>query len=510
MGSFNVACSVSKLSISCGTDVAFIPLKATENYNHMGHNAPIPNTAMFVGNESLYEPAMLPLFGKYNDYGSVDNIIEDNNTIALEKKYGLSASQIIELITDGRSALESFSSVFPIFNIKKFNYTDFITEEILLENGFVKVENDMLHHIDSDIYLTISDNKDRKEYKDLLISSETIEKNYSRIDGMDELQIIIFKDFNYILSLSKEDQKYIEVIKYFKGLSGMFVHRDIYNSFVSRTIDGLNKIPDRNNLSSTPSPFLFLKIGFNAFKSEDPYDFDPQFEKDGIIFKIDQFKKSVTSDDNSFSTMKKVFDYLKKNGISTDKDLIKGFNVSKENLIYDISYIDSLVYNGDEKERNVVLKMVRRDHIRALSDKISMNRYWKPFIKTYLTSIEEGDVSFVEDLIDFKSFCYTLYSSNSLFMPPCNGEQFGNDAVSRLLFRKSLLLLDNPAKKDYGNIIEFYLENNDIDKTTEFLKELIQDYIPESISSTTGLSGFEIETFKKNNSSLEEILSFYI
>ena len=68
--------------------------------------------------------------------------------------------------------------------------------------------------------------------------------------------------------------------------------------------------------------------------------------------------------------------------------------------------------------------------------------------------MSQSDTSFVTEMIEFKIFCRTIYSSNQLFMPACNGEQFGNTAVLKLIHRKSLMILTMPDKTEYTNIIK--------------------------------------------------------
>lgn len=79
MGSFNVACSVSKISISCGTDVVYFPLEVSKYPYKIGDGN---NTLIYPW--CFYSPATLPIFGKYDDYGGVEDIIRDKNVEYIE------------------------------------------------------------------------------------------------------------------------------------------------------------------------------------------------------------------------------------------------------------------------------------------------------------------------------------------------------------------------------------------------------------------------------------------
>lgn len=109
MGSCNVAGSMSHLSIGGGTKVAFFFLAP------MAHGRPrigfdreadrivvLEPMSMIVSNEgtcAFYAPRFLPIFGQYNDYGSLENIERDMNVEYIEQYFGLSIEQIMEQVT---------------------------------------------------------------------------------------------------------------------------------------------------------------------------------------------------------------------------------------------------------------------------------------------------------------------------------------------------------------------------------------------------------------------------
>ena len=82
MGSFNVACSVSRITICPGTPVAYVPL---ELYKYAYDPALANNTLIYPW--CYYVPASLPIFGEYFDYGYIDEIKKDAGTKAVEKHF---------------------------------------------------------------------------------------------------------------------------------------------------------------------------------------------------------------------------------------------------------------------------------------------------------------------------------------------------------------------------------------------------------------------------------------
>lgn len=82
MGSFNVACSVSRITICPGMPVAYFPLKL---YKYCYDPAAENNLLIYPW--CYYEPVSLPIFGEYFDYGFIDSIEKNASTKALEKHY---------------------------------------------------------------------------------------------------------------------------------------------------------------------------------------------------------------------------------------------------------------------------------------------------------------------------------------------------------------------------------------------------------------------------------------
>jgi len=101
MGCFNVAGTLSRLSIGCGDEAIFIPL-ANYNYWEKKRNIEIEPASMIVSNEgscAYYTPRFLPIVGKYNDYGSLENIKRDANIEYIENYFGITIEQFMEQVT---------------------------------------------------------------------------------------------------------------------------------------------------------------------------------------------------------------------------------------------------------------------------------------------------------------------------------------------------------------------------------------------------------------------------
>lgn len=84
MGSFNVVCTASNLSINCGDEVVCFVLEKSPQY--------ISN---FQCN-GYFTPTTLPIEGEYNDYGVIENIKRDWNVELIEKTHGKRIENYLE------------------------------------------------------------------------------------------------------------------------------------------------------------------------------------------------------------------------------------------------------------------------------------------------------------------------------------------------------------------------------------------------------------------------------
>ena len=83
MGSWSVSCGISNIAITSGKECCIIPLK--ESIDEYGG----------------YVPTTLPIFGKYDDYGGMEDIVQDENTKLIEKYFGIPISEFIQFLVDG-------------------------------------------------------------------------------------------------------------------------------------------------------------------------------------------------------------------------------------------------------------------------------------------------------------------------------------------------------------------------------------------------------------------------
>lgn len=83
MGSWSVYCGISNITITSGDSCVLIPLKKSKGEYY-----------------SPYLPETLPIFGKYDDYGGIEDIEKNAGTNLLEEFYGCSIEEYCAKLVD--------------------------------------------------------------------------------------------------------------------------------------------------------------------------------------------------------------------------------------------------------------------------------------------------------------------------------------------------------------------------------------------------------------------------
>ena len=91
MGSFSVACSVSRITICPGDPTVYMPLEIYKYpYKIEAHNN------MLIYPWCYYVPLTLPIFGEYADYGYINCIEKNENIRVIEKYFKCSVDDIVD------------------------------------------------------------------------------------------------------------------------------------------------------------------------------------------------------------------------------------------------------------------------------------------------------------------------------------------------------------------------------------------------------------------------------
>jgi len=112
MGSWSVYCGISRISITHLNDCVILPL---------------------TGKYKFY-PATLPIFGEYDDYGGMVNIVHDDNTKLIEEYFGITIGEFVKFILNGKHTFDRDMS------------------KIMIQNHFDELENMNFMWIDRQVY----------------------------------------------------------------------------------------------------------------------------------------------------------------------------------------------------------------------------------------------------------------------------------------------------------------------------------------------------------------------
>ena len=95
MGCFNVACTVSGISMYCD-EALLIPLVQLTDFKYLVGSMLVSNE----GPKMFFAPLTLPLFGKLDTYGRLENIVRDANVECIEKYFGMNIDAFANEVTD--------------------------------------------------------------------------------------------------------------------------------------------------------------------------------------------------------------------------------------------------------------------------------------------------------------------------------------------------------------------------------------------------------------------------
>lgn len=153
MGCFDVSCGISSITIKNGDDALLLLLLPSSNYPETSTNRVVelkPDVMQVFndGPKGMYMPFCLPIRGKYNDYGSLEEIVQDDAVKALESYFGATVEQIISVIRNGEYGTIHSEEIIAIYgnDLEVSRYGDkAVTPKWLAEAGFTEKDGKYYH-----------------------------------------------------------------------------------------------------------------------------------------------------------------------------------------------------------------------------------------------------------------------------------------------------------------------------------------------------------------------------
>lgn len=473
MGSFNVSCSISNLSITPGTRCALIPL-IRNKYHYPG---PDRIGSMFVSDSMpahFFYPFSFPIFGKYDDYGRIRDVERNQTVETLEKFFGVTIEQLVDILTSGRDAEDSYSVVYEVLGINKKAVSKhyYFSSKYLLDLGFTKTkvsvtkkgvtsDKTAYRFADHETYVRVvikelSTSNGKQKYPHYKIYSKG---KFRKMGGFSSARDFL-RDYRevtgYYVCYPADKQ---EKVKLLETLSAMFVHGEVYQA-LSEIDMGESGKPLVWETAAYVNEQTLKALGFLYTGN------DEKIERYNKIYKHPAVDTHFIGSDGAFShiysskTRKQVNEYcfhpntfikswLKLTGHQLELPVnLKGTSVyfSKfdayrdslievEKLIKDIEVATATSNDDDEIEKSISLW---RHKDLLLDSKICFGfvpRYERDgLIKLYDEAIKDGSIK--SEFVSFANFFDNLYSLNKFLFPGPYAGQSGNNWCQKFLAKK--------------------------------------------------------------------------
>lgn len=139
MGSFDVGCGLSNLTIHCGDEAGFLILdKIRSNYGDT------PSSGKSFLSSGSYLPFLPPVFGVYDDYGRIRNIRASTTTQVLEKLFDRPIEVVMDCLMGARGIYDSYDEIYKNYILPECrSAVQYGTpvKDALIACGFIKDHN---------------------------------------------------------------------------------------------------------------------------------------------------------------------------------------------------------------------------------------------------------------------------------------------------------------------------------------------------------------------------------
>lgn len=253
MGSFNTTCMVTGIEIDGRGETLYLPFKMNHDNFKLNLKLQYEGKAQsfWEGGETLFTPYLLPIKGTYDTYGRLEDIVETENTKAIEKHYGLDIESFMDVISCSRefgSTLSSLTKAFlpaDVFSVID-NYSSTFEQE-LDALGFRVVtfydgEGKTTHfykHPKCSFDVILDEDCTSNYLKYTVRHKEGEEQKIQGNFNHDLFEIAITKD-DFFLGVPEEKQ---DIVRELYGMSGAFIQPEIYellSTFEADTIEKIN------------------------------------------------------------------------------------------------------------------------------------------------------------------------------------------------------------------------------------------------------------------------------
>lgn len=462
MGSFDVSCSVSNLSITPGTKCLLLPLM--RNGWHFPESESLGS--MFIGDgpnaSYFFSPLSCPIVGVYDDYGRIGNIQKNKTTEVLEKYFEISIDNFCRILTCGREKEDSFSEMYQIFHTDKnkgFRSIE-MGGKYLLELGFTKIQaparggsselKTSYRFKDHEVYVRIvnrvSEGKKYPFYK--IYSKGKLRKKGRKHCSAKDFLLDYTELTGYLLGFP---EKHHETIKKLEKLSAMFIHGEVYDLLSASEFGEWGKTSVWETNADVNEHTLTV-LGF--IKNRRDNNIDPRYN---IVYKHPEVSSHIVGSDGTWC---RIYDIVSKKqseaGYHPDSFIKAWKEVTNHQLTipFELKGSSTFVAKFDELQKSFVnvdsfsktLNDVCGDLERAKDIRVfliekcnyfNFSRYAKypiKFTDLYEKFIKDGSAK--DEFVKFANFFVNINGMNKFLFPGPYAGQSGDNFGQAVLASK--------------------------------------------------------------------------
>lgn len=407
MGCFNVSCMISKLTIHEGDSCYLLPL-IPNSFNRRKDEENTP-CSMYLYPNDIYTPLCFPIKGTYDDYGSIENIEKNKNTEILEKYFGISIEEIVEILTDNRDkSIFGIYDSFSIYSNLFFEYGDILKDyslsekDILSKLGFRKHDNKFVHpKYRYELYL---DKEMNKPYS-LIGDNAIMVSTYNFLDNFFKAHYAKTKE---LFGLKNE-----ELFNKIKDVSASFMLAEVYENLLFYKEDWDYEV----------TPHFLLNHGFKLKN-------DGNFVKSGYEIDIKgTINETQDFDKQDVAEFKKLWKSLTKETLRCENTI----DVEYQTYVY-----RCIVYR--QKYDDIFDLMLEYNFMTSFA----FSRFLPKFLDIYGENLLEVE----EDWKLLYKFQQSIYNMNILLTPTFQGCQCGDTKSELYLAKLVYKIIKKRAKEE--------------------------------------------------------------
>jgi len=228
MGSFNVSCGISNLSINEGDRIGFVMLMdapASYRTDHTG-------ATMRLYADELYHPYLPPVFGTYGDYGRIEDVEESITTRLIEKTFNRPAEDVVNAIASGRDLYSDMGTIAPLYleNPKSSRLGEWQVTDVdaLKSVGFIEKKTDVYQY-GNFVLAKLALNS----WAVLTLSGDVIRDKF-RVNYIHEAVSAFAEATDTFPGISSEDSYAVQTIP---KLSGMFFLEEVFAELNEKVVE---------------------------------------------------------------------------------------------------------------------------------------------------------------------------------------------------------------------------------------------------------------------------------